>query len=146
MSDKAVEELTLKIGGLEISVKRRADSSSAEEAGESVYPLLALAPLQSVRLPVKSVQKLPHLPAVGVRSVVLELGALSGRSNCLKHRLRRKSPPRTYSAWSICKSSCQLSSQVGLLWPGWVVPFEQGCLLGTSWTGWAATSAPPILA
>ena len=71
-------------------MKKRADSSSAEEAGESV---LVLAPLQSVRLPVKSVQKLPHLPAVGVWSVVLELGALSGRSNCLKHPLRRKPPP-----------------------------------------------------
>ena len=103
MSNKAVEELTSKMGGLEISVRRRADSSSAEEAGESV--------------------------------------PLAGRNaHCLKHPLRRRSSPWIYSAWSICKSSCQLSSQVGLLWPGLVVPFEQ------SWTGWAATSAPRTLA
>ena len=44
MSNKAVEELTSKMGGLEISVRRRADSSSAEEAGESV-PLLAVMPI-----------------------------------------------------------------------------------------------------
>ena len=72
MSNKAVEELTLKMGGLEISMKRRADSSYAEEAGESV-------------------------PLAGPNA------------HCLKHPLR--SSPWIYSAWSICKSSCQLSSR-----------------------------------